>query len=208
MWRTSCGDRTLEGAEAKLFAEVLWDLIAESNLDESDDYQVGIQVFDRLTYGQKISVLSTIGNGLLKREVPPVKLTAVVEGGIAAIFQHLKISIIVEIDEPEFGTSWRKKVVKVRKEHEGEDNSSPKCRDIKEWVIEIDELVDRILWDADFDDEDLFIDAIPEKTEMLQKMTGISQEYYLDIAEDLGEKEIKIKLTELRGLCRSIVESE
>jgi len=43
---------------------------------------------------------------------------------------------------------------------------------------------------------------------MLQKMTGISQDYYSEIAEDLGEKEIKIKLTELRNLCRSIVESK
>jgi len=29
---------------------------------------------------------------------------------------------------------------------------------------------------------------------MLQKMTGISQDYYSEIAEDLGEKEIKINL--------------
>lgn len=25
MWHTNCGDRTLEGAEASLFAETLWD---------------------------------------------------------------------------------------------------------------------------------------------------------------------------------------
>ena len=207
MWRTSCGDRTLEGAEAKLFAESLWDLIEVSNLDECDDYQVGIKVFDRLTYGQKVSVLSIIGNGLLRKEVPPVKLTAVVEGAIAAIFEHLKTTIIVEMDEPEFGTTWRNKVVVVRKEVGGEDIPSPKYRDLEEWEIEIGELEDRILWDADFDYEDLYMDDFPERTEMLKTMARISQDYYLEITEDLEEREIKIKLRELKELCRSIVES-
>ena len=29
MWHTNCGDRTLEGAEARLFAEALWDFVSE-----------------------------------------------------------------------------------------------------------------------------------------------------------------------------------
>lgn len=36
MWWTSCGERTLEGAEAKIFAEALWDLLDQSNLSESN----------------------------------------------------------------------------------------------------------------------------------------------------------------------------
>ena len=39
-------------AEARLFAECLWDLLDESNLNEDNDYRVGIDVFDCLTYGQ------------------------------------------------------------------------------------------------------------------------------------------------------------
>jgi hypothetical protein len=57
MWNTSCGDRTLDGAEARLFAEALWDFVCELELDEGD-YDVGLKVFDRLTYGQKVSLLS------------------------------------------------------------------------------------------------------------------------------------------------------
>ena len=64
MWHTECGDRTLEGAEARLFAEALWDFISELEVNEGD-YDVGLEVFDRLTYGQKISLLSIIGVGLL-----------------------------------------------------------------------------------------------------------------------------------------------
>ena len=57
MWHTNSGDRTLEGAEARLFAETLWDFVQELELDEGD-YNVGLDVFDRQTYGQKVSLLS------------------------------------------------------------------------------------------------------------------------------------------------------
>ena len=77
--------------------------------------------FDNLTYGQRISVLATIGNGLFRKDVTPVDLTAVVEGAIAAVFKHLKNSIVFEIDEPESRTNWRELVVAARKEMEGED---------------------------------------------------------------------------------------
>ena len=29
MWHTDCGDRTLDGAEARLFVEALWDFVSE-----------------------------------------------------------------------------------------------------------------------------------------------------------------------------------
>ena len=40
MWHTNCGDRTLDGAEARLFAEALWDFICELEVDEGD-FDVG-----------------------------------------------------------------------------------------------------------------------------------------------------------------------
>jgi len=100
MWHTNCGDRTLEGAEARLFTEALCDFVSELEVDE-DDYDVELGVFDRMTYGQKVSLLSIIGAGLLMQDEPIRKLTAAVESVIAALFYHLKISVIIEIDEPE-----------------------------------------------------------------------------------------------------------
>ena len=41
MWHTDCGDRTLEGTEARLFAETLWDFVSELEVDEGD-YDVGL----------------------------------------------------------------------------------------------------------------------------------------------------------------------
>lgn len=66
MWRTECGVRILKGAEAIVFAQALSGLLDEAVAGTLDDYQLGIRCFDDLTFGQKISVLATVGNGLLK----------------------------------------------------------------------------------------------------------------------------------------------
>lgn len=201
MWRTSSGERTLDGAEAKVFAEALWEFI-----DEADRYPYDIHVFENLTYGQKVSALSIIGKGLLQREVPPIPLTAVLEGAIAVIFRHMMNCVIVEIEEPEFRTTWRKKVVSARKECGGEDIPSSDCTEFEEWDIEVGELEDYILWDADYEDEDFFVDEFPEKAEEMKQMMGVSKDYYLGIMDDLSDEEMEVRLEELRGLCRSIVE--
>ena len=79
MWRTSCGNRILKSAEARLLAEALLSLLDEAVYDQWEDYKLGIEAFDNLTYGQKISVLSTIAEGLFRKDVKPVSLTAVLE---------------------------------------------------------------------------------------------------------------------------------
>ncbi len=208
MWHTENGDRTLKDLEASLFADALGDLLEDTHLDENNDYELGINIFDNLTYPQKISVLSTIGNGLLRQDIPSVKLSAVLEGAIAAVFQHIKISIIIEIDEPRLKISWRKKVVAARKEAGGEEIPSLDCEDMEEWDIEVESLADDILWDNDYDSEDIFIDQSPEKSRGLKQLAGIANDYYLGVAEDLSEEEVGIKLREIRQLCREIVGEE
>lgn len=55
MWRTQYGDWILVGAEAKVFAKTLLDLLDE--FDQCDfEYELGIKCFDTLTAGQKISM--------------------------------------------------------------------------------------------------------------------------------------------------------
>ena len=173
MWRTQYGDRILEGAEAKVFAEALLNLLDGVTLCDFDDYELGIECFDNLTFGQKISVLATIGNGLFGKDVKPVELTAVLEAGIAAVFEHLRNKIIIEIDEPELGTDWRELLVAARKEMEGENIPDPTCEDLGEWDTEVQELVNGILWNADYEDAELYIDFPPEKSKRLRNWAGI-----------------------------------
>jgi len=208
MWWTEYGKCILEGAEAKVFVEALLDLLDESNLSKQfDDYNLGVDVFDNLTYGQKISVLAIIGNCLLRRDVPTVELTAVLEGAIAAVFKHLVNLITFDIDVPDLGTKWREMVVAARKEAEGEDIPIPNCNDLEEWEIEVETLADFVLPDVDYEDSHLYLDGAPEKSKMLRKLMGISDKYHLAIANDLNDKEVNTKLAELKKLCQSIIKA-
>ncbi len=205
MWHTNCGERTLEGAEARLFAEALWDFVSELEVEEGD-YDVGLEVFDRLTYGQKVSLLSIIAAGLLKPDEPMRKLTAAVEGAIAAVFDPLKMVVIIEIDEPEIKSSWRKMILAARREVGAEELPKEGCEDYQEWLIEIEELAYLILGDYDVEDEDLYIDKPPEEAQRLKDFMRMRDDYFLEIPEDLKPKEIETKLTELKTLCQSICE--
>jgi len=69
MWRTECGERILKGAEARVFAEALSGLLDAAIMGTLDDYELGVRCFDDLTFGQRISILATIGNGLLREDV-------------------------------------------------------------------------------------------------------------------------------------------
>ena len=207
MWRTECGDRILEGAEAVVFAETLLSLLDDAIMCQFEDYELAVDCFDNLTYGQKISVLAIIGNGLFREDIPPVELTAVVEGAIAAVFQHLMGSITFEIDEPEFGTYWRELVIAARKEAGVEDIPAPTCTDVEEWEFQVDGLSDRILWDADYESGPIFMDRPPDMTQWLKEMARIPDNYYTAIADDLTDEEAAATIKELKKLCDSIIES-
>ena len=204
MWHTSHGDRALHGAEARLFAETMLSLLDEAQSDHLYDYDL-VACFDNLTYGQKISVLTVIGNGLLREDVPAVPLVAVMEGGIAAVFQHLRNSVIFEIDEPDMGNPWRKMIVAARKEMEVEEVPEPACKDQEEWDFEIQELSDYVLWDADYECDDLFLDRPPDEARELRDAMRIPDDYFAAIADDLTERRIEAKLAELRAVCVAVI---
>jgi len=207
MWRTECGVRILKGAEARVFAEALAGLLDEAIMGELDDYELGIRCFDDLTFGQKISVLATIGNGLLREDVPPIELTAVVEGTIAAVFKHLEYEVIYDIDEPECPRPWRKWVAAARQETGGEDLPPVNCKDVDRWKCEVEELADRILWDSDYEDGDMYLDHPPEKSKELIDWMEIDDDYFTAIAEDQTDEQAKATIKELQKLCDSIIKS-
>jgi hypothetical protein len=166
---------------------------------------LGVECFDNLTFGQKISTLAIIGNGLLRKDISIVPLTAVLEGAIAAVFEHLKNEIAFEIDTPEFRLNWRELVVAARKEMGAEDIPESTCKDYDEWDFEVEELAEAILWDRDFDDARLYIDFSPENSEALKNIAGISDDYFLAIADDLTDELAQAQIKELKNLCNSII---
>ena len=199
MWRTQHGERTLEGAEAVVFAEALSSLLDEANAGELDYYDLGVEYFDTLTFGQKISVLSTIGKGLLRQDIPPVSLTAILEGAIAAVFEYLKDEIVFEIDRPVSQSNWRELVVAARKEAGAQGLPNVYCNDPDEWEEQVNQLTKKILRDKDYEDAKLYIDLIPEESKQLRDLAGINDHYFLAIANDLTDEEAQAKIKELQG---------
>jgi len=207
VWWTAYGERALEGAEAILFAETLLNLVEEIKLSSFNNCYIGVQIFDELTIGQKISVLSTIGNGLLRTDVPCVKLTEVAEGAIASVFEHLINLIAVEIDEPAFDSNWRVKVIDARRATEGQCALVSTCNDLEKWIDEVEILAEGILWDVVYDDDYIYLDYSTEDPTWLANVTGVFENYYFEAVYDLSKEDIDSKLKELRELCLSVVEA-
>ena len=183
MWRTELGERILEGPEAALFRDAFANLIDPSNLCEDRDYQVGVDVFDQLTYGQKLAMLAHVANALLRRDVPAPELTALSEGTVAAVFHHLKIMVQIEIELSEMGPIWRPKVLDACRLTEQEDLPAPDCGDMDEWDLLVEALMDCILWDRDYDEEWLS-DLHPGTAQAVGDLAGIPEDYFTDIAPD------------------------
>ena len=132
-------------------------------------------------------------------------MTAVIEGAIAAVFEHIKNEITFEIDTPESQSNWRELVAAARKEMEAEDIPDPTCGDLEEWETEVEGLAEAILWDRDYDDSRLYIDFSPEKSEQLRDWAGIPEDYFMAIADDLTDEQAQVKIKELKALCQSVM---
>lgn len=207
MWRTECGDRILDGAEAILFAKALSSLLNEATMGTLEDYEFNIENFNNLTFGQRISVLSNIGNGLLREDVPIVHPTAISEGAMAAVFKHLEYEIAYEIDEPESRSNWRELVIAASTLYSSGTDEIPEvdCTDMYKWKFELELLLDKILFDTDYDDSQLYIDFPPEKSKELREQMDIPDDYFMAIADDLTDDEAQVKIKELRKLCNSVI---
>ena len=122
-------------------------------------------------------------------------------------FEHLKNEAIYDIDEPGCLRPWRKWVVAARQETEGEDIPPVNCKDIDQWKSEVEELADRILWDSDYEDGDMYLDHPPEISKKLIDWMEIDDDYFTAIVEDLTDEQARATIKELQKLCDSIIKS-
>ena len=207
MWRIQIGDRMLDNAEAVLFAKALSSLLSEAIMGTLEIYEFNIESFNNLTIGQRISVLSIIGNGLLREDVPFVRPTAILEGAIAAVFKHIQNEIAYEIDEPESRSNWRELVVAASELFSSGRDEIPEtdCTDMYKWKFELELLLDKILFDTDYEDSKLYMDFPPEKSKELREQMDIPDDYFMAIADDLTDEEAQAKIKELKKLCNSFV---
>jgi hypothetical protein len=203
MWHTEIGDRILQGAEAKVFAEGLLDLVDETYLNPENDYKLGIPIFDNLTYNQKISILLTIANGLFKKNVRIIELTALNEGAISSVFEHIRNGLMFEVEE-NMKPCWRVLVGEALIELGLEEIPPLESRESDEWDCCIDSLSDQILWDTDYL-QDKILDDSPEVATEIKETCGINKDYFIDVTPDPNDKETEKQLKQLQRLCARFV---
>jgi hypothetical protein len=204
--RTSCGGRTLKGAEARLFAETLLSLLDEEDSLQSADCPLGIECYDNLDYGQRVLVLATIADSLLREEVPAVAVTAVVEGTMAALFAHLRGLVEMGIDEPAWWRDWRRLIVAARREAGAENVPKPTCEDLEEWTVAIQELKNEILCGAEPEDARSGVSQPPGEAARRTQRLRAFEDSLVTRADRLNAEEIKARVSELRRLCQAAIE--
>ena len=72
---------------------------------------------------------------------------------------------------------------------------------VDDWEFLIDYLADRILWEADYEMTDVFLDADPSESEMRMGLMGIAEDYYTAIAPDPTDQQLEPIRRRLRWLC-------
>ena len=203
MWRTQEGDRVLAGAEAAFFRAALDSLVFDLDLaeDAGDPHGVGVEVFDRLSLPEKLAVLEQVGRGLLLRSVPCPRHTAIGEGAIAAVYYHALGEVEVEMDEPR--RAFRR-LVRAACAEAGQAEGLPRVgsRDVSAWAEAVEGLMDRVLWDRDWEREPTSPDADPDAARMVRRLMTIDDDYYVVVPPDPAPDRLRRVRASLRRLVR------
>lgn len=214
MWHTPEGDRVLRGAEAKLIKAAITgvvELILEERGMFMDQWKYGVRLFDELEPSQRLATLDRVATYLLTDTPECLDLCASYEAAVGALFEHIRVELVWEADGV-FGdsTRWEEVFTAAYQEYvadEPEDDDMPGLGD-ESWGknvdLQLEMLADRILWDRDYEMFDQFMDAPPEKGELIKEIMGIDSEYFataaIDAASDDGLDRI---ITHLASLIES-----
>ena len=172
MWRTPKGERTVTGVEAELLRDAVdWIYRLTSSAVEYDDpefaFSAGIRLYDQQEPAQQLALLSHVGEALLVPEFPAPPLTATREATVAALYSALRQMVDMEIDmmsNGEKGLGVRENLRQYWLNTDTEEEvPDAECDQSSEWMILIDAMQDAVLWDEDWDMDDLVMDSSPEK---------------------------------------------
>ena len=205
MWWTPDGKRILRDAEARLFREALGTIVDMIRGDDEGLWQFDAPPFDDLRPNQKLAVLAQVGSALLREEEPMPKLTAVLEAGVGAIYQAIRVMVEMEIDQLAEGhesPTWRELVVAACREQGIEELPDPESEDLDEWEVLVDSLAASVLWDEDWRDNENLLDVDPKAGRALKELLGIDEDYYVAVPPDPTDVEVEGVWTTLLGLAR------
>ncbi len=209
MWAMDDGERVLTGKRAAAFAKAAGYLLS-SLATKDGEYPTGISPFDDLTYGQKVSCLDAVTRGLLRKDVPAIEPALPLEAAIVVVYGELWVLVSIEIYDPQAGGMWRQLVVQAVKESAAEHAydpawvPDPASTDEGLWLERITGLQREILEDTNQAAVESVADLPGNQAREIRKILGISDEYALMIPDDLNDRQIEQRLTELHRLLGSV----
>jgi hypothetical protein len=200
MWSNSVGTPfILPPKHAAVFREAAAEFAEYADfLEDAGDDET---VFERLTRSQKQLAILVVARALLDPAAEPPRITAVLAGTVAAIYEHLQTMVALEIDEHE-GTTIRHMLLDAVNESDQEPHGhlSPECQDIEEcWEI-VESLRDTVLEDHDYDMEALFLDTPPDEAAALKALMQIHPDYFITPIDDPSPQGLETIREELRSL--------
>lgn len=230
MWRTSHGDRVLLDEERSIFLEAvgyLRDMITVA-AEIQDPFQVGVSAFDSLQPTQQLVALHTVAKALVEVNTEPPPLSATLEAAIYATYRSLASLVEMEIDsttqtsgqyEIREGILAALKAPVVTEEGQNDFNDfkisddadvlpTPQTTEMDEWDFAIEMLADRILWDRDFELDDLLADKDPNETTEIKEFLGIDEDYFAIAAPDVLSDEFRKIDNELIALRKRFIPGE
>ena len=167
------------------------------------DVEFDVVAFDELQRTQKLFVLYRAARGLLCPDEPMPELTAATESSVAVVYEQLTGLVVSEIEDPDVSRDslfWRRLVLEAARE-QGESAELPEESEsnIEEWMVLIECLTDRVLWDNDYDIRE-GLDLPPEQSQKIRDKLGMADDYLTDIPDDPPDEQASLYIDALKGL--------
>lgn len=238
MWSTPEGDRVVQGREAALIRDAVGMMIDEIEMLADQPafppLEFGIPVWDGLTWQQKLATLDLVLRHLMQASLPPLPLTSIYESAVGAIFEKIKCEIEIELDIAKMEANsdfhdendfWRSMVLDAFGEPRyAEDGSmiGDSLEDLDSefypvdanemrkdrWFNVVESLADRLLWDRDYEMEDVFADVEPDQAAAMKSYMGVSEGYYRQIAPDLRDDQVASVIQRVKAITHRRFEDE
>src|SRR5207245_4716572 len=129
---------------------------------------------------QQVALLAQVGPALSDPSVPAPPLTAATEGALAAVLAQVRTDLEMELDARD-STECRRLILAAVGDVAGRDGPLPEptAADWDEWEMLIEEVEARLVWDADWEMADVFLDRQPEEARGDLVLHGIGPDYFL-----------------------------
>ncbi len=203
MWSTPDGERILQGAEAALVREALAVVVDMVRDDAEGHREFGAPPFDDLQPNQRLALLAYVGSALLYEDQPAPELTAAAEATVGAVYEAVRLSVEMEIDQASEGHGkpiWRERVLAACRQRGIEELPDAQSEDFDDWDVLVDSLAGSVLWDEDWRDSESLMDADPKAGRAVKELLGIDENYYTAVPPDPTDGEMEGIWARLRDL--------